>query len=170
MKKIVSLILCLFWMGLIFYNSSQTGEESNLFSNKVLNRIKSEMNGTAYDNNSNALNEFSLDSVKSDFGITDGNSFVRKNAHAFEYLVLAILLAITLKQFGITNKNAIIYILFGVLFYAVTDEYHQIYVPGRSSSVRDVIIDFIGGFFGTIIFLLCNLILKKLKKFKNYML
>lgn len=170
MKKIISLILCLFWMGLIFYNSSQTGEESNLFSNKVLNRIKSEINGTAYDNNSNSFDAFSLDNVKGDFGVTDGNSFVRKNAHAFEYLVLAILFAITLKQFGFKNKNAVIYILFGVLFYAVTDEYHQLYVPGRGSSVRDVIIDFIGGVFGVILFNLLDLIIIKLKNIKKYVL
>lgn len=38
-----------------------------------------------------------------------------------------------------------------MLLYAVMDEYRQLYIPGRTSSVRDIVIDFIGGIVGVII-------------------
>lgn len=38
-----------------------------------------------------------------------------------------------------------------MLLYAVIDEYRQLYIPGRTSSVRDIVIDFIGGIVRVII-------------------
>ena len=38
--------------------------------------------------------------------------------------------------------------MFICLFYAVTDEYHQMFIPGRGSSVSDVLIDFGGALVG----------------------
>lgn len=35
-----------------------------------------------------------------------------------------------------------------VAAYAATDEYHQLFVPGRSGQVRDVVIDTVGGTLG----------------------
>ena len=46
MKKKLSIILCILWMGFIFYNSSQTGYKSNERSVKVLNVIKQFKNDT----------------------------------------------------------------------------------------------------------------------------
>ena len=60
-----------------------------------------------------------------------------------------------------------IYILFIVLFYAVSDEFHQLYVQGRNSSVLDIIIDFIGGLIGTIIFYLSCYIVNSYKTRKD---
>lgn len=40
MKKIISIVLCLAWMGFIFYNSSQNGVESNARSEEFLKSIK----------------------------------------------------------------------------------------------------------------------------------
>ena len=74
----------------------------------------------------------------------DIDHIIRKNAHAFEFLVLAILVANVLKIFGLTGKNALVYIMFICLLCAVLDEYHQLFVPGRASQVTDVLIDFAG--------------------------
>lgn len=79
------------------------------------------------------------------------NYLVRRGAHALEYIVLAILIANVFWQFGIRNKNVIIYVLFIALFYAVLDEFHQGFVKGRTSEVGDVLLDFSGAIFGTII-------------------
>ena len=46
MKKKLSIILCILWMGFIFYNSSQPGYKSNERSVKVLNVIKQFKNDT----------------------------------------------------------------------------------------------------------------------------
>ncbi len=67
---------------------------------------------------------------------------IRKNAHAFEYFVLAILVAIAMFAFHLKGRGAIVYIMFICLLYAVTDEFHQAFVTGRTSLVSDVIIEF----------------------------
>ncbi|MEG0295127.1 MAG: VanZ family protein [Clostridium sp.] len=77
---------------------------------------------------------------------------VRKSAHMIEFFILAIAVSALLFTLGIRGKSAVIYILFVVLMYAVLDEFHQLYVPGRTSTVKDVLIDFSGGTVGTIVF------------------
>ena len=66
--------------------------------------------------------------------------------------MLAILISFALESFNIKNREVIIYTLFFVLLYAVIDEFRQIYIPGRNSNVKDIVIDFIGGIGGVIIF------------------
>lgn len=64
----------------------------------------------------------------------------------------------------INSSEFIIYTLFFVLLYAVIDEFRQIYIPGRNSNVKDIVIDFIGGIGGVIIFqcvFICKNIFKK---------
>ena len=51
-------------------------------------------------------------------------------------------------SYGMRGRDAIIYILFISLFYAVTDEFHQLFVEGRGSLVSDVLIDFGGSLVG----------------------
>lgn len=48
----------------------------------------------------------------------------------------------------------IIYILFICLFYAVTDEFHQSFIPGRTSLVSDILVDFMGAMIGLGLFYL----------------
>jgi len=50
--------------------------------------------------------------------------------------------------------------LFGIL-YAITDEIHQLFVPGRTSSPLDVGIDSLGIVTGIVIFLIVTKILEK---------
>ncbi|MBM7869870.1 VanZ family protein [Clostridium pascui] len=199
MKKVISIILCLAWMGFIFYNSSQNGLESNARSEEFLKSIKKyyiEMKNTvkkpksvesfkAYkedkkadssrdknnniinknndtqvpkdnnnvsskNNNSNSNTVKKSNSTANDKKLKFENYLVRRGAHALEYIVLAILIANAFWQFGIRNKNVIIYVLFIALFYAVLDEFHQSFVKGRTSEVGDVLLDFSGAIFGTI--------------------
>lgn len=150
MKKIL-IVLCMLWMGFIYYNSSQSGLESNKISYKVVNTVS----------NKNVAKE------KGSYFGGDFNVFVRKNAHAIEYFVLSILLGITFFVYNKRSVNGMIYILFIVLFYAVSDEFHQLYVQGRNSSVLDIIIDFIGALIGTIIFYLSCYIVNSYKTRKD---
>ena len=144
MKKIF-IILCIFWMGFIAYNTSQTGESSNntsvFITEGIINKTQSVINNS---NNSSIIRN------DNDF-IKKLNKYIRKFAHGFEFLVLALLIFSALKSFNIKNRECIIYTLFIVLLYAVIDEYRQLYIPGRTSSVRDIVIDFIGGIGGVII-------------------
>ncbi|MBE6067091.1 MAG: teicoplanin resistance protein VanZ [Clostridium lundense] len=174
MKKVISIILCVAWMGFIFYNSSQNGLESNARSEEFLKNIKKyyiEMKNTVKkpksvesfnvdkeikkaegsgdkNNNSSIVNKD--DNAANDKKLKFQNYLVRKGAHALEYIILAILIANTFWQFGIRNKNVIVYVLFITLFYAVLDEFHQSFVSRRTSEVGDILLDFSGAIFGTI--------------------
>ncbi|MCX6379305.1 MAG: VanZ family protein [Armatimonadetes bacterium] len=75
----------------------------------------------------------------------DRNFVFRKTAHITEYFVLT-LWAFRALQYGkprITLKNIAMGMVIAVL-YACTDEIHQAFVPHRSSSFNDVMIDSIG--------------------------
>ena len=67
---------------------------------------------------------------------------VRKAAHMTEYAILALLLL------GTITKDRMLAVICLVAAYAATDEYHQLFVPGRSGQVRDVVIDTVGGTLG----------------------
>jgi len=72
--------------------------------------------------------------------------FIRKAAHLFEYGLLGLLLWRALRQtsLGATGKTpwkAAVAALVLSAAYAATDEFHQSFVPTRTASVRDVMID-----------------------------
>ena len=69
---------------------------------------------------------------------------VRKTAHFAEYCVLGFLLSAVFVSFYIKPKlNIPLSFASGVL-YAVSDEIHQYFVPGRACMLRDVLIDSCG--------------------------
>ncbi|MFL0194280.1 VanZ family protein [Clostridium sp. WILCCON 0269] len=161
MKKILCIFLCLLWMGFIFYNSSENGTSSNKISNSILNsiinkyhKVKNVKKLIAQKNNissnslSGANNNKKINNSPNTNRMEKLNLILRKNAHAFEYIVLAIITTVLLFSFNVKGKSAVIYIMFICLFYAVTDEFHQMFVPGRSSLVSDVLIDFSGSIIG----------------------
>ena len=69
---------------------------------------------------------------------------LRKLAHISEYFVLALLLINALKQYRLSKKKIIIFSFFLALFYACSDEYHQIFIEDREGTVKDVLIDSVG--------------------------
>ncbi len=79
------------------------------------------------------------------------NGVVRKLAHMTEYFALAIAVAFPLYVYGL-HWLPLMFVagLFCVAF-ACTDEYHQSFVSGRGSTVRDVLIDSFGIFWGIIL-------------------
>jgi VanZ family protein len=71
---------------------------------------------------------------------------LRKIAHMVEFGILTFLLYRAIKNNGYKNNKAIIYSLIIALFYAFSDELHQLFVRGRHCSLKDVAIDSIGIF------------------------
>ena len=169
MKKIF-IILCIFWILFIAYNTSQTGESSNNISvsitEGIINKTKSIINNKINNSENSIIIRNDGEFIKK------LNKYIRKFAHGFEFLVLALIIFFTLKIFNVKSMDCIIYTLFIVLLYAVIDEYRQLYIPGRNSNVRDIVIDFIGGIGGVIVsqFLigLKKIILFYLQKYNNY--
>ena len=71
---------------------------------------------------------------------------VRKAAHMSEYAVLAILLGLTIREYK--KEPWLLLALAATAAYAATDEFHQLFVPGRSGQLKDVLIDTAGGAIG----------------------
>lgn len=165
LKKLVVLLLVL-WMGVIFYNTSANGVVSNQRSMTVLNKVRAlyhkaepapegksqSITSTAKNLNTNS-NTNKNEKVQSS-RIEKLNLIIRKNAHAFEYIVLALLTCSVFFINKFRGKGVIVYVLFICLLYAVSDEFHQLFVPGRTSLVSDVMIDFSGALVGLGIFYL----------------
>lgn len=87
---------------------------------------------------------------------------IRKLAHFTEFTALGILLSIDTVLFLKNMKQYVWIPLFIGLLVALIDETIQLFPIGRSSSVKDVWIDFSGVIFGTILLL----VLKQIYLFK----
>ena len=74
------------------------------------------------------------------------NYAVRKLAHLTEYAILTLLVLRAFQQGRQRLQwKAVVGALLISIAYAATDELHQSMVPNRTASVRDVLIDSIGG-------------------------
>lgn len=140
-KSHFSWMLVILWMSLIFYLSAQPAMESKALSEGATEIVVEVFERIA-------------PNMAERIDIRRFNYILRKNAHFFGYLVLGILVV---KAVG--KRGAALALLICVL-YAISDEVHQLYVPGRSSEIKDVIIDSVGAAVGIGIYLG----LKKIRK------
>ena len=90
---------------------------------------------------------------------------VRKGAHIFAYFVLGILTFNALWRMDLSkfkfNRPTMLSIIVCAL-YATSDEFHQLFISGRSGEIRDIIIDSCAATVGVfIISIFCNNIAKK---------
>lgn len=66
-------------------------------------------------------------------------------AHTIEYLIFGFLLLLAIAgHVGVPRVNHHALSVALALGYALTDEYHQSFVPGRDSSMKDVAFDVVG--------------------------
>lgn len=141
--KYLFIIITFFVIGFIWWNSSKNGEESSGISQGVLYEI---------------MQIFARIGLSTD--ITE--HIIRKLAHFTEFTALGILLSIDTVLFLKNMKQYVWIPLFIGLLVALIDETIQLFPIGRSSSVKDVWIDFSGVIFGTILLL----VLKQIYLFK----
>lgn len=109
---------------MMFYMSSQPAVESSEASSKIVNIISGRLE----------LSEAKVETL---------TIIVRKGAHFTEYLILSYLVIMTYGSFY-NRKYNFSSILLVCLVVAVSDEFFQGFIEGRSSEVKDVIIDFSG--------------------------
>ena len=98
----------------------------------------------------------SVPSLKSDLP-NQWDFIMRKIAHITEYAVLTFLFFRASSK-NLNYKKAISYSAFFSITFALTDEYHQLFVFGRGGNLGDVFVDSLG------VFLAVFLIYKKVKK------
>lgn len=70
--------------------------------------------------------------------------------HFGVFFMFTFFLTLTIKDKNISNKTILIVLLIS-LIYAISDEFHQLFVPGRFCSIKDMLVDFIGSFFSILI-------------------
>ena len=91
------------------------------------------------------------------------NQIVRKVAHGVEFFLLGICLSMVLLYiYKRTGRLHISWYLFAALFIGVMDEYIQTFT-GRTSRVRDVLIDFSGAVTGLLVTCLVFWLIKRRK-------
>ena len=148
-KRIIILIswtASILWMVIIFNLSSQVAYESNKLSKGVTKII--------------------VESVvkvvpEMDFDRSKFNHIVRKNAHFFAYLVLGVLVMYAMRRSGRKGIRGIVLILSMCVLYAISDEVHQFFVPGRGPQAKDVFIDSAGAVVGICMYRMISRIKKK---------
>lgn len=129
-------------MVMIFQFSAQDAGESSSLSRKVTTKIVSSIN---YRTHRNWTPQEQAAKVR------QLEYYVRKMAHFSEYLLLAVTLAIPLYVHGVRGIWLLLLTELICIIYASSDEYHQMFVSGRSAQLKDVLIDSAGALCGILI-------------------
>ena len=152
MKKTIFAVLLVIWMGFIFSMSCENAEESSNTSGQTIKVVLS------------TVPEFEKQPEEVKVNIIEELQFiVRKSAHFIGYMILGILASGLILYYGNINKKYLLAFLICVI-YAISDEIHQLFVPGRSGQVRDVLIDSAGSLLGIIIVMAFEKLLIKFNK------
>lgn len=146
-------IIVAFYLAMIYYFSSQDGTKSHEVSAGLLEYIK-----------------FLIMYIPEDilgFFLGVGKSYeyiLRKTAHFTEYLILALIFFKAMKVSRVEVKRNFVLTFVFCFLYAVSDEVHQFFVPGRAFAITDILIDTAGAVFGLIIAAFFNYIKKRKEK------
>lgn len=128
----------IFWMGFIFYLSHQPAEKSSELSS--------------------GITEILLNILAFIFPLYDEmpiiHFIIRKAAHFFAYFILGILVIHALKPSLEGRWMSISVTMIICILYAISDEIHQLFIPGRSGEIRDVLINSLGAVTGLIVYIL----------------
>ena len=155
--KYVSWIPAVIIMCIIFTFSAKTAIESDDSSLQIANVIIG-----IYEKSSGNITDMSQ---KQEL-LLQVDHIVRKMSHGLEYAVLAVFVAFHL---GVCDLKRWKLFFTTILFsgtYACTDEFHQLFVAGRSCQLTDVMIDATGATIGATCFIIL-LILQKRIRSKN---
>jgi VanZ family protein len=118
-------VLAFLWMTMIFLLSAQSGNESANLSTSLFKPL--------YD-------------LLIPFGLSEDvlSLIIRKTAHFISYLILGILVYRAMDTYDIETSQKMYLSLLLCFGYAISDEIHQLFVPGRSGTMIDVLIDGLG--------------------------
>jgi len=147
--KIVNIALVIVWMVIVFWCSAQVGDDSSKISGNTLRKIITFINQN--------ISQQELERLVELF-----QPVIRKLAHYTMYTVGGFLIynqQRTLKD----NKNKIVNSTIIGVVYAITDEIHQLFVPGRSGRILDVGIDSLGVITGIFIYIISEKIINYVK-------
>lgn len=90
-----------------------------------------------------------------------GTSYLPIFYHTFIFFLLSLFLFISVKGKMQIKTGHILIVLLISIIYALSDEFHQLFVPGRTAALEDVLLDTAGIFSATLIYAGLNLNKKK---------
>ncbi len=134
LNKLIFILLIL-WMIIIFYFSHQPVNESSQLSEGISKPIVEKLESI----------------IKTDIVEEKFDYLIRKIAHFTEYMILGILMYIASSKNNIPRNKKVLWCILLCALYAITDEVHQAFVPGRAPRVFDVLIDTAGSITGILI-------------------
>ena len=134
----VLFVLTLSLLVFIFVTSSKNGEQSYEQSEGVTGGV--------------------VDVINPDLGASEDphdkeavhaiHALIRQAAHVCEYTLLAFLVTLLLDSYGVKKWWLALGGIAFTVVYAISDEVHQHFVPGRTGSVEDVLYDSLGAILG----------------------
>lgn len=128
MKKIKYFIPSILLMIIIFWFSHQTGTESAGLSTYIVNWLNDS------------------------FHIIIPEIIMRKAAHMSEYAILTLTFIYGFSKNKLILQKVLLFSLSSTFLYACSDEFHQLFIAGRSGQLVDVLIDTTGGMIAIILF------------------
>ena len=139
--KILLPVLTVCWMMVIFWFSAAPAPESSEMSYTVGIQI-----------GKIAVADFDAWTTEKQNAFAEKIEYpIRKMAHATEYAILGMLMSGAVYAYSVCGQKVIRYAWILATIYAATDEFHQLFVPGRSGQFRDVLLDSTGAAVGILI-------------------
>lgn len=133
--------LTIAWMLVIFAFSAQDANHSNNTSSglavSIVRFVVRDFDTWSVDRQEEILEKMSLP--------------IRKCAHATEYAILGFLWYGLLASYGVSAQRRFFMAAIAGVSYAATDEFHQLFVPGRSGQLLDVLVDGLGVCIGCVL-------------------
>lgn len=153
---VLNIFLVLLWCGFIFYLSGETAPQSRSQSKPLAEGIVKKVEEIQKKHSPPPVLKKKIDKFE--------NS-LRDAAHSGCYFVLSLLLINLLYLLKMKKLKAIFLTIIISMLYALSDEIHQLFVPGRAFQLIDMALDFVGVVLAISIYLLLfNMILKKKKE------
>lgn len=154
--RAVLIVMLLGTFYIIFGFSSQNAEESSSVSRQITENVTKDIKKIQ-----------AMEKSKKEQVLSEIEHIIRKIAHFSLYTVVGILIMSLMSTYNIKQKTRYKASLSTGIIYAISDEIHQSFTPGRSPMVGDVFIDTCGVIFGIIIVKTCMGIITKVKNKKE---
>ena len=136
---LISWAAVLLWMAVIFISSAQPAQVSGANRKGIVVKLVQAAERTK-------LIEPGKSTDPNLMGLLD--HYFRKCTHGVVYFILGALTLHALYRSGRTGKKQYLLSFFFCVLYAASDEFHQLFVPGRGGQVQDVLIDSTGAALG----------------------
>lgn len=146
--RLAATVFLLGWMAVIFWFSAQPASDSSRLSEFVAHQVAEVFYQGASDLQLEQL------AARLDYPI-------RKAAHMTEYAILGVLFVPVIGGKRPNGWRTFLWAFVSAVCYAMTDELHQVFVPGRSGQASDVCVDAVGVLFGLLVLFLIQKLWRK---------